>query len=82
MNNRRIIEKFCKDNDVEIINLEYVRMRDAEYGNTWDASYWELECKINNEIFSFCADMGITIYESIRMMFDVILEEKEANNCA
>ena len=23
MNNRRIIEKFCKDNDVEIINLAY-----------------------------------------------------------
>ena len=76
MSNRRKIEKFCKQNNIEIIHLEYVRMWDAEYGNTWDSSYWDLECKINNEIFNFCTDMGNSMAESIEIMFNYLLDEK------
>lgn len=76
MSNRRKIEKFCKQNNIEIINLEYVRMWDADYGNTLDASYWDLECKINNEIFNFYTDMGDSMEESIEIMFGYLLDEK------
>ena len=74
VSNRKLIEKFCKENNIKIIKLEFIRMRDACYGDTWDASFWDLECKINEDKLNFYSDKGDTVKKGIEIMFKDILK--------
>ena len=44
MTSRRKIEKFCKENGVDIQRLEYDRWGQHTYGDYSDESEWVIEC--------------------------------------
>jgi len=70
MTNRKKIEHFCKKNNIIIHLLEFIRNRDAEYGNTFDASYWELNGAINNISITYNSYYG---YDSVNEDVDIML---------
>ncbi|MFW6219713.1 MAG: hypothetical protein ACOC33_02595 [bacterium] len=71
MNNRQKIIKFCKSNNIKVCNLEFIRNREYIYGDSIDASYWELICEIDGIREEFDSFYGYTINEDI----DIMLEE-------
>lgn len=70
INNRRKIEKFCNDNNIQINHLEFIRCREYIYGDSVDNSHWELSCKINEESFYF-SEPGWDVNDGV----DKILED-------
>jgi hypothetical protein len=43
MKSRKIIEVFCKENDLKIVELKYDRRLDYQYGDGTDDSAWTLQ---------------------------------------
>jgi len=75
MSNRKKIEKFCNENKIEIVKLEFIRNMEYVYGDSTDASYWLLECIINgnNEFYESYNGMGID--DGVDSMLEDILDD-------
>jgi len=74
MSNRKKIENFCKKRNWEIKSLDYIRNRDAAYGDTWDASWWNLILIIDDKEIELETDVG---YNRIAESVDKFLEKLE-----
>ena len=76
MNNRKLIERFCKEHEFEIIKLEFKRNTDAEYDCKYRADYWDLTIKLDDVVKDFYTIRHLdTITEEIYKMFDEILDD-------
>ena len=79
MKNREKIEKFCKENNVVILSLDFIRNTDAEYENTTDASYWDLETIIDGEKEHFDSFNGYDVDMDIDLMLESITDTIKEN---
>ena len=79
MSNRKKILKFCKDRNLTVKYLEWVRNRDYAYGDSWDTSCWELTLLINGEERLY-APQDDTTEMAIERMFEEIEDDIKENN--
>ena len=49
MNNRTRIMKFCKERDLKVVSLDYIRNHEYAYGDSWNSSCWNLVVIINGK---------------------------------
>lgn len=69
INNRKVIESRCNERNLNIHSLEYIRSRDAQYGDSWDASYWELSIYLSeSKIETYDTSLGDSIEQGIAVM--------------
>lgn len=77
-NRQRIINK-CKDLNVKIKSLEFIRHREYCYGDSWDSSYWELDVWLSEgEIGTYDSSMGDSLNHGIELMLSEL--EHDINN--
>jgi len=74
MSNRNRILKFCRERNLEVVSLEYVRNRGHAYGDSWDNSFWELVLRLNNEEHLYAPEDD-TVEQAIQQMFANIEED-------
>ena len=78
MSNRRRIEKFCKELNLKILSLEFIRNKEYIYYDYCDTSYWEVRLKLPFGYKErFCSDLGNNVNSGIEIMFDHIEAELE-----
>ena len=76
MNNRKRIEKFCKENNIEIISIEFIHNSEPIYGDCTDCPYWEVYGYYHDlEICFDSMDLADTVDEAVTIMFSDVLED-------
>jgi len=78
MTNRKKIEKFCKENGLQIESLTFERNTDAEYGDTWDASYWDLNIIYSGKKVNYDFYRGFGVNEDVDLTLKCIKDDIES----
>ena len=79
INNRRKIENFCNNNNIEIKHLEFIRCKEYIYGEYMDTSHWQLACVINDSPFYF-SELGQDVNDGVnKILKDITYWKYELN---
>jgi|GEM_PF-4240266 hypothetical protein len=78
MNNRKKIEKFCKENGIEIISIEYLHATEMAYGSSCDAPYWLIYGWFQNK--EICFESSYTDDTVQQAVEEMLVETKEDLN--
>jgi hypothetical protein len=68
MTNRQKIIKACKDAGVEIKQIKFQRCTEYIYGDSVDASFWDIDTNIG----AYCSGGGDSVDEGVDIMIEDI----------
>ena len=72
MTNRKKIEKFCKENELEIISLEPKRNTEAEKGFSYVYYYWLLIARRRGKVGEYDSYHGYDANTDVDLMLEDI----------
>ena len=81
MSNRRKIERFAKQNNIKLLRCEFVKNREYFYGDSSDASSWQVDVEIAGTYECYDSFAGLGVNEDVVKMLDEIKYDlKEVQN--